>query len=108
MAVQVSDMSNINCKLVTIITEAIIETELCADLEELGASGYTVTNARGSGSRGIRNAGWSVSSNIRVEVVCSEALAASIAKYVSDKYYDNYAMIQFQSDIKVIRSGKFS
>ncbi len=101
-------MSNVNCKLVTIITEAIIETELCEDLEKLGASGYTVTNARGSGSRGIRNAGWSVSSNIRVEVVCSEALAEKIAKYLNDKYYENYAMIQFESDIKVVRTQKFS
>lgn len=101
-------MSNVNCKLVTIITEAIIEPELCEDLKKLGASGYTVTNARGSGSRGIRNAGWSVSSNIRLEVVCSEALADSIAKHLHDKYYENYAMIQFESDIKVVRSQKFS
>jgi nitrogen regulatory protein PII len=100
-------MSNVHLKLVTIITEAAIESEICDDLQKLGASGYTVTNARGSGSRGIRNAGWSVSSNIRVEVVCSEALAESIAKHLNDKYYENFAMIQFESDVKVIRSHKF-
>ena len=101
-------MSNGNRKLVTIITEAIIETELCAVIEELGASGYTVSNARGSGSRGTRNAGWSASSSIRIEVVCGEASAASITRHVSDKYYDNYAMILFESDIRVIRAEKFA
>jgi hypothetical protein len=101
-------MSNGNRKLITIITEAIIETELCADIEALGASGYTISNARGSGSRGIRNAGWSASSNIRIEVVCGDAIAASLAKHVSDKYYNDYAMILFESDIKVMRPDKFS
>ena len=48
-------------------------------LQGLGATGYTVTDARGTGSRGIRSAGWSSSSNIRIEVVCDERVAARIA-----------------------------
>ena len=61
------------------ITEAILEVELCEVLEQLGATGYTVTNARGSGHRGIRDAGWSSSSNVRIEVVCKEDVAQRIA-----------------------------
>ena len=67
-------MPTIRCKLVTIITEAVLESELPEVLDTLGASGYTVTNARGKGSRGIRDAGWTSSSNIRVEVICSREL----------------------------------
>ena len=52
-------MLNADRKLVTIITEAVLEGELCDFLADLGASGYTVTNAWGSGSRGVRSAGWS-------------------------------------------------
>ena len=77
-------------------------------LESLDASGYTVTNARGSGSRGVRSASWSESSNVRIEVVCSEELADKVAKTVSEKYYDDYAMIIFESDVRVLRSEKFS
>lgn len=101
-------MLNVDRKLVTIITESALETELCEHLKSLNVSGYTVTNARGSGSRGIRNAGWSVSGNVRIEVVCSQELAAEIATTVSEKYYDDYAMILFEHDVRVLRAGKFS
>ena len=101
-------MPNTVRKLVTIITEAVLEGELCDFLADIGASGYTVTNARGSGSRGVRSAGWSPSSNVRIEVVCSEELAAKIADQVSERYYADYAMILFESDIHVLRPDKFS
>ena len=101
-------MSTIRCKLVTIITEAALESELLGRLERLGASGYTVTNARGKGSRGIRDAGWTSSSNIRIEVICSEELAAKITQYLHEKYYQHYAMVVYESDVSVLREGKFN
>jgi nitrogen regulatory protein PII len=60
-------------QLVTIITEAVLESELTRQLEQLGARGYTITEARGKGSRGIRDAGWDEVRNIRIEVICEEA-----------------------------------
>ena len=101
-------MSNFERKLITIVTEAVLETELCEALDDLGASGYTVTNARGSGSRGIRDAGWLTSSNIRVEVICSDEVADQITAHMRQRYYDHYAMILFESDVRVMRSDKFS
>ncbi len=94
-------------KLITIVTEAVLEQEVCESLEDLGAAGYTVTNARGKGSRGVRDAGWSTSSNVRVEVVCSDDVAQRIAEHLQQKYYDNYAMIIFESDVRVLRPDKF-
>jgi nitrogen regulatory protein PII len=94
-------------RLITIVTEAILEVELCEILEQLGATGYTVTNARGSGHRGIRDAGWSSSSNVRVEVVCNEEVAQRITAHLRDNYYDDYAMILFESDVRVLRPEKF-
>ncbi len=94
-------------RLVTIVTEAILEVELCEVLEKLGATGYTVTNARGSGHRGIRDAGWSSSSNVRIEVVCKEEVAERIARHLRDNYYNDYAMILFESDVRVLRPEKF-
>lgn len=94
-------------KLLTIITEAAIEAVLVQDLERLGAHGYTVSDARGKGSRGVRSAAWDASSNIRIEVVCDAAAADAIAARLKDHYYDNYAMILFVADVVVLRPEKF-
>jgi nitrogen regulatory protein PII len=94
-------------KLLTVITEAALETNLCSLLKELGAGGYTVTDARGSGSRGVRDAGWSTSGNVRIEVVCDARIAERIARHLREHYYDDYAMILFTADVEVLRPGKF-
>jgi hypothetical protein len=94
-------------KLLTIITESAIEDEICTDLVELGATGYTITDARGAGERGVRDAGWSTSGNVRVEVICDAKAADRIAAFLQDRYFRNYAMIVFTADVDVLRSGKF-
>ena len=70
-------------KLLTIITEAAIEGSLVRDIERQGARGYTITDARGKGDRGVRNASWETSSNIRIEVVCSVETAKAITAHLS-------------------------
>lgn len=94
-------------KLLTIITEAALESLLTRDLVALGAHGYTITDARGKGDRGVRNAGWDASSNIRVEVVCDEATAERIVHHLREQYYANYAMILYLTDVEVLRPQKF-
>lgn len=101
-------MSDDNVKLLTIYTEAALESSLIDDIEEHGAVGYTITNARGSGSSGARTAAWDANSNIRVEIICDQEMATSFAKYLQKTYYDNYAMVTFTSDIEVLRPEKFS
>ncbi|WP_147652925.1 P-II family nitrogen regulator [Vulcaniibacterium gelatinicum] len=94
-------------KLLTIITEAALESVLIKDLEHLGGRGYTITDARGKGSRGTRNAAWDESSNIRIEVVCDAATVEAIVAHLQACYYENYAMILFVSDVAVLRPEKF-
>ncbi|HQU90239.1 MAG: transcriptional regulator [Zoogloeaceae bacterium] len=94
-------------KLLTLVTEAAIESSLVRDLDRLGAHGYTITEARGKGNRGVRNAGWDASSNIRIEVVCNDETAAAIAAHLKAQYYDNYAMIMWVSEVEVLRPEKF-
>ncbi|MEO6264936.1 MAG: hypothetical protein ABIO58_08285 [Luteimonas sp.] len=94
-------------KLLTIVAEAPLEQNLVKDLERFGANGYTITDARGKGSRGVRNAQWEHSGNIRVEVVCDAATADTIANHLKDRYYDSYAMILFIGDVDVLRPEKF-
>lgn len=94
-------------KLLTIITEAAIENRLLKDLDRLGAHGYTVSDARGRGSRGARDSAWDTSSNIRIEVVCDDQTARSIAAHVQAHYYDDYGMILFAVEVDVLRPSKF-
>lgn len=94
-------------KLVTVVVEAALEQRLIKGLEKLGANGYTITDARGKGSRGVRNAGWDRSGNIRVEVLCDEACATAIAVHLKDHYFDDIAMILFIADVQVLRPQKF-
>ncbi|HKK03626.1 MAG TPA: DUF3240 family protein [Gammaproteobacteria bacterium] len=94
-------------KLVTIVTEAALERHLADDLKRLGAHGYTVSDARGEGSRGVRAARWDASSNIRVEVICDDATAEKIAAHLRAHYYDHYAMVMYFSDVGVLRPEKF-
>ncbi len=94
-------------KLVTIVTEAALERRISEDIKRLGAHGFTVSDARGEGSRGVRSAGWEASSNIRIEVVCDAPTAEAIAVHLRAHYYDHYAMILFMSDVGVLRPEKF-
>lgn len=93
--------------LLTLITEATIESSLLRDLDRLGVRGYTVSDARGRGSRGVRDAAWRESSNIRIEVICPRTLAEAVLTYVQARYYANYAMVAFLSEIEILRPEKF-
>lgn len=94
-------------KLLTVITESALETRLIADIEKLGAHGCTITDARGKGRRGVRNASWEASGNIRMEVICDAKIADAIANHLRERYYDNYAMILTLTDVEVLRPEKF-
>ena len=61
--------------LLTVICEAALEKKLVADLEQLGAPGWTISDARGRGNRGVRSAGWDTEGNIRLEIICNRELA---------------------------------
>jgi nitrogen regulatory protein PII len=100
-------MQHYTRRMVTIVTEAALERALVTELEALGVRGFTITDARGKGSRGTRKSDWVQEGNIRVEVICDPVLADRIAEQVRDRFYANYAMILFMQDVSVLRSDKF-
>jgi nitrogen regulatory protein PII len=94
-------------KLVVIITESALEKALVRDVLHLGAHGYTISDVRGRGSRGVREADWEADRNIRLEIICDPAVADKIAQYVREQYYADFAMTLFVADIGVLRPEKF-
>jgi hypothetical protein len=93
--------------LVTIVTEGVLERMIVQDVKRLGAHGYTVVEARGEGSRGVRGADWEHSSNVRIETICERSVAEAIMAHLSENYYANYAMIAYLMEVEVLREDKF-
>lgn len=94
-------------KLLTIVTESALEDTLVHDIENLGARGYTITDARGKGGRGMRDATWAPHANIRLEVLCDADTAQAICTALRERYYDNYSMVMYVGEVVVLRPEKF-
>lgn len=94
-------------KLLTVITEEALERPLTKIIKDAGARGYTVSDARGSGQRGVRAPGVENGANIRVEVICEEAVARAIADTLHRHYFKDFAMVLYLQDVEVMRSEKF-
>jgi nitrogen regulatory protein PII len=93
--------------LLTVICEAALEKKLVADLEQLGAPGWTISDARGRGGRGVRSAGWDTEGNIRLEIICARDIAERIAEHLQARYYANFAMVCYLAQVEVLRAEKF-
>lgn len=93
-------------KLVTIVAERILEDRLVREITHLGAKGYTITDARGRGSRGVRASEWA-GPDIRIEMLVSPDVAERIMTHVADTYFEYYALIAFVQDAEVARGDKY-
>jgi hypothetical protein len=94
-------------KLLTVITEEALERRLVDCVKTEGARGYTLTEARGAGSRGVRSADFEKGGNLRLEVICEESIARRIAEILHRKYFNDFAMVLFMQDVEVLRPEKF-
>lgn len=99
-------MAATSLRLVTIVAEPVLEPRLVRDLKSLGASGWTLTETRGEGSRGMR-ASDVPGAGIRLEVVTSAPLAERIVAHVAEHYFPNYAVIAWVATVDVLRGEKY-
>lgn len=100
-------MQTVPLKLITIITEAFLEEKLVREVKKLGASGYTLSPARGEGSRGVRASEWE-GGNVRLEVVASPQVAERILERLAEVYFPSYAVIAFTQTVEVVRGEKYA
>lgn len=99
-------MKTTQLKLVTIITERILEDRILRALLDLGAKGYTLTQATGKGSRGIRASEWE-GPDTRIESLVSPAVADAIVDHIAEHFFEFYAVIVFVQDAAVVRGEKY-
>lgn len=93
-------------KLVTIIAERVLRSRLVNEVRTLGARGFTITEVTGEGSRGVRASEWE-GSNIKLEVIVPQEVAASIVDHVSSTYFAWHAVIIHVQDVNVVRGDKY-
>ena len=93
-------------KLVTIVAEPVLESRITAELRALGATGFTVVEGRGEGSRGL-HAAEIPGTIVRIETLVAAPVAAAIIDFMAEQYFTDYGVIAFVADVAVIRGGKY-
>lgn len=99
-------MPTVTLKLVTIVAERILQDRLTRTLDELGAKGYTLTQATGRGSRGVRASEWE-GPDTRIETLVSPEVATVIMEHIAERYFEHYAVIVYVQDADVVRGDKY-
>ena len=94
-------------KLVTIVSEAILEERVVELLFEAGGHGYTAFHVRGSGNQGARSADISETSNVQIQAIVKASVAEKLLTRLQEELFKDYAMVAYESDVRVLRPNKF-
>jgi nitrogen regulatory protein P-II 2 len=94
-------------KLVTIVCESHAREAVTKLLRETGAHGWTLFPVEGDGAHGKRPADIPEFANVQIEVIVPPEVANALIERLGCEFFPRYAMIAFESDIRVLRPGKF-
>ena len=98
--------------MLVIVTEKLLLKKITKIIDEAGATGYTVTETGGQGSRNVRSSGQPTVgdsySNIKFEVLtANRELAQKIADEVATQFFEDYSGIAYLCDAEVLYAHKF-
>lgn len=99
-------------KKLVIITEKLLLHKIAKIIDEAGATGYTVLETGGKGSRNVRSSGQPTVSdtniNIKFEVLTEDQdMALKISDRVALEFFDDYSGIAYICDAEVLYAHKF-
>ena len=92
--------------LVTIVAEPMLERRLTDDVRALGATGFTVTEGRGEGSRAL-HAGEIPGTVVRIETIVAHATADHILRHLAARYFADQSIIAYRTEVAVLRGEKY-
>ena len=96
-------------KLVTVVGEAVVMEDIAEKGIELGATGYTLSEVLGHGSRSARNViDMGGAKTMKLEFVVPSDVAVEILTHVSHEYFEHYAIIAWLSDVSVVRGEQYT
>ncbi|MEM6610736.1 MAG: hypothetical protein AAF652_00475 [Cyanobacteria bacterium P01_C01_bin.72] len=95
-----------------IVTEKLLLKKIAKIIDKAGATGYTVVEAGGKGSRNERSTGrptiYDNYSNIKFEVLTRDRdLALKISDEVAAQFFDDYSGIAYLCEAEVLHAHKF-
>lgn len=91
----------VNKLQLVIVTESVIESTIIEEILALGATGFTVSEARGLGTHGMRSGRWTAGGNVRIEVIGDEALCESIVATLQAKYDADYGLLMYSFPVNL-------
>jgi nitrogen regulatory protein PII len=100
-------MKTVPMKRITIIGDTTVQYRIVKEVEEMGATGYTVYPVHGKGQRGVRPR-HGEPPNAKIEVIASPEVAHRILEHIAQHYFENYAIIAYLDDVEVLRGEKFA
>ncbi|PNW53514.1 UNVERIFIED_CONTAM: hypothetical protein BEN50_09705 [Euhalothece sp. KZN 001] len=99
-------------KKLVIITEKLLLKKVAKIIDAAGATGYTVLETGGKGSRNVRSSGQptvgDTESNIKFEVLTpTREMALKISDEVAAQFFEDYSGITYLCDAEVLHAHKF-
>lgn len=91
---------------VTIVSERLLKDEIIRLIKQAGASGYTLSAVEGEGSRGVRAGDWE-GRNLKLETLVSDEVADKILNDLHQRFLEDFAVIAWVTEVRVLRRGKF-
>jgi nitrogen regulatory protein PII len=101
-----------NANKLVIITEKVLLKKVAKIIEECGATGYTVVETGGKGSRNVRSTGKpntaDTDSNVKFEVLTEDReMAEAIADKVALSFFTDFAGIAYLCEAEVLYGRSF-
>ena len=96
----------IQLRKVSIVAERVLRDPLLELLRTHGATGWTLHTVEGEGSRGIRASEWEGHS-VQIDTLVSAAIADRLMEAIAAKYFADWSVIVYASDVEVMRGEKY-
>ncbi|NJN29628.1 MAG: hypothetical protein HC824_03610 [Synechococcales cyanobacterium RM1_1_8] len=95
-----------------IVTEKLLMKKIAKIIDDSGATGYTVVDAGGKGSRNVRSSGQpavsDTGSNVKIEVLTEDReMAMRISDEVAAKFFADYSGLAYLCNAEVLSAHKF-
>ncbi len=99
-------MKPITLQRLSLVAENVLREELIKLIRKHGATGWTLTLVEGEGSRGVHATEWA-GRNIQIDTLVSLEIADAIMEEVAAKYFEDWAVIAYAVEARVMRGGKY-
>jgi nitrogen regulatory protein P-II 2 len=100
------ELRTVELERVTIVAEAVLESRLIAAIREVGARGWTLTEVRGEGSRGVRASEWE--GNVKIETLVPKVVADRLLALLAHDYFPHSAVVAYADRVRVVRGDKYA